>query len=365
MRVLYITNVPSPYRVEFFNELSQYCDLTVAYEKRKASDRNNEWKNKNNRLYREIFLNGISIKEDSAICPGIFGLLMRKWDIIVISGYATPTGIMANLFLKAISRKFWISADGGMISKDNGFKHKIKKLLISDANWWLSTGKITTAYLEYYGAQRNKIYEYPFASFRESDISSADPDKVEIKRNLNIKEKFVVVSIGQFIERKGFDVLLRACALLGEDIGVYIIGGKPTEQYKKIVNKLQLRNVTFLDFKSQEELKKYYKSADLFVLPTREDIWGLVVNEAMAFGLPVITTDKCVAGLTMIKEERNGWIVPVDDYIAIADKINEAFSNQVNLEEMRGESIKTAEEYTIEKMALRHIELFKDLHSGI
>ena len=48
-------------------------------------------------------------------------------------------------------------------------------------------------------------------------------------------------------------------------------------------------------------------------MPTREDIWGLVINEAMAYGLPIITTDNCLAGLELIKNEENGYIIPVNN----------------------------------------------------
>ena len=57
-----------------------------------------------------------------------------------------------------------------------------------------------------------------------------------------------------------------------------------------------LTNVHFVGFKTKEQLEDYYRAADLFVLPTREDIWGLVVAEAMAYGLGVITTNRCNAG---------------------------------------------------------------------
>ena len=50
----------------------------------------------------------------------------------------------------------------------------------------------------------------------------------------------------------------------------------------------------------------YYQAADMLVFPTREDIWGLVINEAMANGLPTVSTDKCVAALEMIKQGENG-----------------------------------------------------------
>ena len=69
------------------------------------------------------------------------------------------------------------------------------------------------------------------------------------------------------------------------------------------------------------ELATYYQAADLFVFPTREDIWGLVINEALSFGLPVITTRKCVAGVEMIKEGVNGSIVSEDNVEQLECKI--------------------------------------------
>ena len=75
-----------------------------------------------------------------------------------------------------------------------------------------------------------------------------------------------------------------------------------------------LKNINFLEFEKKEVLYKYYKAADLFILPTREDIWGLVINEAMAHGLPVITTKKCVAGMELVIKGVNGEIVEVEDF---------------------------------------------------
>ena len=74
-----------------------------------------------------------------------------------------------------------------------------------------------------------------------------------------------------------------------------------------------MKNVQLVGFKQKEEIFEYYKAADLFVLPTREDIWGLVVNEAMAMGLPVVSTDMCVAATELIEDGVNGYIVPVND----------------------------------------------------
>ena len=99
----------------------------------------------------------------------------------------------------------------------------------------------------------------------------------------------MILAVGQFIHRKGFDVLLQAARTMDKNIGIYIVGGKPTEEYLQIQKENNLTQIHFEGFKTKEELAMYFKAADIFVHPTREDIWGLVINESMAYGLPVVT----------------------------------------------------------------------------
>ena len=156
--------------------------------------------------------------------------------------------------------------------------------------------------------------------------------------------KKIAITVGQFIHRKGFDVLLNAWAKCDKEYELYIIGATPTKEY--------------LDIK--EELNCYYQAADLFVFPTREDIWGLVVNEAMANGLPVITTDKCVAGLELIKNGENGYIVPTENQDELAKRINELLSNDWLLENMAKDNLQKIRRYTVENMANVHASILKE-----
>ena len=93
------------------------------------------------------------------------------------------------------------------------------------------------------------------------------------------------------------------------------------------------------------------------MLPTREDIWGLVINEAMAYGLPVITTDRCVAGLDLVEDGVNGYIVPVGDEKALAEKMNLAL--RADLQAMGAVSLEKIRPYTIENMARSHVEILE------
>jgi glycosyltransferase involved in cell wall biosynthesis len=94
------------------------------------------------------------------------------------------------------------------------------------------------------------------------------------------------------------------------------------------------------------------KASDLFVLPTREDIWGLVINEAMTQGLPVITTDNCMAGLEMIKDKN--CIVPVGNSVKLSESINYLLSDPEQLKKIGENNLNTIKEYSIEKMAFAH-----------
>jgi glycosyltransferase involved in cell wall biosynthesis len=153
--------------------------------------------------------------------------------------------------------------------------------------------------------------------------------------------------------------LIRAAAKFPKEVGFYLIGGDAPEKLVNIKDRLGATNVHFIPFSSKEKLKQYYTAADLFCFPTREDIWGLVINEAMGYGLPVITTDRCNAGIEMVKDDVNGYIIPVESVNDIVQKSAMILSDEDIQVRMGRESIKTAHRFTVESMSLSHMELFE------
>ena len=111
----------------------------------------------------------------------------------------------------------------------------------------------------------------------------------------------------------------------------------------------------------KEELLSYYKAADLFVLPTREDIWGLVINEAMASGLPVISSNRCIAGLELIEEGVNGFIVPVENPKALHEKIEELLSDDELRVRMAKANVEKMQDNTMENIVKNHLKVLKTL----
>lgn len=362
MKVLFLANIPSPYRVDFFNELGKYCDLTVTFEGLTATDRDEKWKAGRMEHFKAVFLKGVRVRSDAFLCVGILSVLKEKWDHIIIGGYSTPTNMLAIEYLRLHKRPFFMEADGGMIANDSPLKYKIKRHFISAASGWFSSGKVTTDYLVHYGAVEEKCYVYPFTSLSQKDIEGVvrkESGKETAKRMLDIPERRVVLSVGQFIHRKGFDILLEAAAKLPKDMGIYIVGGEATEEYIQLREKLQLTNVHFVGFKTKPELAQYYQAADCFVLPTREDIWGLVINEAMMYGLPVITTQRCVAGMELVEDGRNGFVVPVEDTSTLANAMSRVLSNDRLAKGMTENNLEKISGYTIEEMAKAHLNVLR------
>ena len=362
MKVLFLTNIPSPYRVDFFNEFGKYVDLTVIYERHSASDRDSKWKGTKANCFNEIYLNSRCIGTDKTIGFQLIKEIKKhKFDFLVFCGYNSPSVMFAITYCRFHKIPFYIESDGGFNKKDKFPKNLLKKFLICKAKGHFVTCEEYKNYLLGLGVHEERIFKYPFSSIRKDEILSepvSQTEKLELRKKLKMTEEKIILSVGRFAFIKGFDVLLKATVYLPSNVGIYIVGGEPTDEYLQLKDSLNLMNVHFVGFKTKTELNEYYKSADLFVLPTREDIWGLVINEALSKGLPVITTDRCIAGLELIRNGTNGYIVPVNSETVLANRIIRIFDEN-NGQLLGHNAIFSILNYTIENMSDAHLKFIE------
>ena len=131
--------------------------------------------------------------------------------------------------------------------------------------------------------------------------------------------------------------------------------GKEKANYEKIIIENNITNVIIRPFEKRENLFKIMSLCDGFITLSKEDIYGHTTNEALAMGLPVLSSDKVIGSTHLIKDGVNGFVVKLNDEKDIIDKINK-------LKECSSlEAIKTAKENTIEMMAETTIKCIKDL----
>lgn len=367
MKLLFMTNVPSPYRVDFFNELGKKCDLTVTFEKKNSDERGTAWNGYKFNNFKGIFLSGWSINTDTAICPGIIKYVKdRSFDHIICADFLSPTGMVAIEYMRIHKIHYWLESDGGFAKNGKGLKEKIKRHFISGAKGYFSTAKEHDKYYLAYGAKRELLHRYPFTSLKRENLMPIPPcsdEKEVLKKNLCIRETKCIISVGRFSymegRGKGFDTLFKVAENLDNSIGVYIIGDEPTDEFRILKESKgeKLANLHFINYKKKEDLYKYYRAADLFMLLTRGEAWGLVINEAMAHGLPVITTSKCIAGIELVKNGKNGYIVEPGNEMDALKLANQILNSDELRKKMARESISAIADYTIENMSEIHLKI--------
>lgn len=355
-----------PYRIDFFNELGKLCDLTVVFGI-KNKGFNETWMTAKSTHFNSMFLKSNKIELSVSKFQVLKMFNKKKYDLFVVDGYSDFAGMYIIEALRIKRIPFILNSDGSFIKEGNFFSSIIKRHFITSASYWNCSGEYTKKTLIHYGAAADKISTYPLSSIFENDLLSnpiSIKEKQVLKKELGISQTKIAIAVGRFIYSKGFDNLIKAwekCNFSNE-YGLYIIGeGILKEEYEKVISDLNIKNIKVISFKQSDELIKYYKASDVFVMPTRSDVWGLVINEAMACGLPIISTNKCIAAIELVNDFENGFIVPVDDVEMLTKNLQLLLTDSFMINNMAKKSIEKIKEYTIESMAKYHVELFKTL----
>lgn len=180
----------------------------------------------------------------------------------------------------------------------------------------------------------------------------------QIRKELNLPENAkLLLFIGTGFKRKGLDTLIKALPLINENVRVLIIGKGDKEKYIKMAKKLKIDD-RVLFFSPQKEIEKFYAVADLFVLPTLYDPFSNATLEAMASGLPVITTKNNGVG-ELIEETQEGYVLK--DLLnpeELAYKINLTLKN---LESMSALARKKAEQFPIDEQSKKIVSVIECL----
>ncbi len=355
LHVAILTCRQSAQRINYYNALGKLCKLTIITERKTPDDIFRDY-NVKPQTYDVIYLKGIPMFGYMALCPGIIKYLRKDmFDIIIVEQYATPTSVIAINYMHKRGIPFVINADSGFPnSNENWIKHGFKKSLIEKGSLWITGGRNGADYLKYYGADANETKVFKFSPYSENDQPTnmtSEEEKKAARAKYGINEKYIIMTVGQQIHRKGFDVLIRSVRDIGEDVGTYILGGEPNDECKDALSEAPDTHVFFPGKVSKDTLKDYYKAADIFVFPTRYDVWGYPINEAMSFGLPIVTTKQCNAGLELIEDHKNGYLIEADDIEDLRKCIIELLQDDKLREDIGKNNYVKSKEYNSESMA--------------
>ena len=358
-KILVLSIYPAPYRVELIEKIAGEFDVTVFYERNHGHGRDKSWF-----LKGEYFLLDTTEGKEAykKACKAL-----KSYDLVILYDYSTKTAVKLIERSRMYRIPYVINADGvALIKHGNPFREILKKMIISGAAGCLSSGEKTNEYFYKYGAKIAAVHTHTFSSLQEEDILThvlTPADKGDLREKLDLgRDKKLAIAVGRFLPYKKFDQLITAWKTLPSEYELLIIGGgEEEENYRRIIADNHISNVRLEGFFPKEKLILYYKACDVFIHPASYEVWGLVVNEAMACGLPVVVSDRCIAGLELIFQGQNGYLFPHFDYEKMIDYVKKILDDEELKRSMSFNALKSIKNYTIENMAKCQIEALRNI----
>ena len=361
MKIFWVFNHPAPYKVELFNALGAHNDVTAYFERRSEKGRNLTFYNEEVRSFHAIYGHPLKIGAFNNYSFKAKELLKEhaQDDIVVINGWRTYTEQSLIRYCKFHKIPYVFAINGGIVKKnENNIAYSIKRGAISGASLYLAPDENSAEYLKHYGADPAKIRLYPYGSVLESEILPAPTDektKRRVREKKGIQGTRAFVATGFFVKRKNFDTLIRIWANMPEDHTLYLIGeGKERRSYKSLIRRLGLKNVFLLPYMNHKDLFSIYRAFDGFLFPTKEDIYGHVVTEALCRGLPVFASGASNAAKRIIRDGENGRILDFANPEEVVLALTSGFDPN-----MAPACIESAKAFTYEESAKAHQELFE------
>ncbi len=352
MKIVIITNIPSPYRVDFFNYLMDNSgfEYHVVYASRNEGNR--EWKVDPSTLRNSTFLAAktITIKKKTDnryihITTGVGGVLNKLNPDVVIASEYNITVLQALLWSKRNRKKFVSWTDGTLNSEKNiGILQSLaRKYVIRSSDAYIGSSSASRQTQIAYGANPDKC----FTSFLTVDI-----DKFRQKREKAAGN--TIIFVGQLILRKGVDLLFAALQKVRVEWRLIVVGNGPDlHKLMELADQMGLGcKIEFCGFLPQEKLLEKYAQSDLFILPTREDCFGLVILEAMCSGLPLIVSKFADGAGDLVEDGKNGFIVDPYDSEQLAEKIEQVLIDKEVAEQMGCYSEEKCKGFSFESVSI-------------
>jgi glycosyltransferase involved in cell wall biosynthesis len=235
-----------------------------------------------------------------------------KPTVINLPGYYDPAMNLVFFYCKLVGIKVILSIDsteGDNIQKS--WKEIIKKWIVRNSSGFFCYGTKSAELMLKLGAKSNQIL------LRNNAVDNNSIEKIHQKalKNREIEKqklglrKYNFIYVGRLIEIKNIDKLFEAYKIVqNKDWGLTCLGeGDKLNELKQFKEENQLDGIQFVQGQKWQDVPKFLALADVFVLPSYSEPWGLVVNEAMVCQMPVLVSNRCGCAVDLVHEGKNGF----------------------------------------------------------
>ena len=346
LRLVIVTEIIAPYRISVFNALAKHegIDLKVIFLS-ETDPTLRQW-----RVYKDEIRFSYGVLPSWRFRAGGSHFLLNARlpaslnkfspEAIICGGYNYVASWQAQMWALRRRVRFvlWSESnaqDARRLSKAVEF---LKARFLKRCDGFVAPGKSAFAYLRLLGAPAERIFTAPNAvdnAFFAAQAGEAKRQAVAFQEKLGLPRRFILF-VGRLVPEKGVFELLEAYAKLESalriEVGLVFAGdGVSREELTQLAKRVEPGAVCFPGFAQREDLAGLYAFAECLVLPTHSDPWGLVVNEAMSCGLPIIVSSVAGCSADLVADGWNGYVVPPRD----SEKLSAAISCVVQRPDLR------------------------------
>ncbi len=301
-KALFITIVPSPYQRDLFRALAAREDVDLSVYYMEAASPDSPWPQAPLRPYERI-LPGFWVPLGGARWHINWSFPdLSPFDFVILSSFTSLTGQW--LMRSRLRGQRWLFWGERLRSQSSAWKRFAQDKLtapLAEASGIVGVGHV---------AEKDYRRRFPGTSHfcipYYCDLSGF----LAQQRHPALASEMNFLFCGQMNCRKGVDLLLTAfdqLVIKGLNAQLLLVGREAeVPQFLRVISPAARARINYAGFQPPERLPEYFSRADVFILPSRYDGWGVVVNQALGAGLPIICSDSVGAGLDLVEEGING-----------------------------------------------------------
>ena len=326
--LVYWGSIPSPYMVERFNAVADRAavDFEAWFDRRRNPDRSwsvdeDAWR------FRARYLPQGRLPGSYHVAP-LFALARHRPDVIVMR-YAELRHVLGWQMARACGTQtgFRVLAPSPIWHPRRPWREALKRHMFSRVDAAFVAGNDAAAYARSLGTPAERVFHEPQAI----DVEHYSKAKHDVAMRARTRDRYELhgitfIYVGRLWWGKGVDHLVRAfhSAQQATTVPIHLLlvgDGELEPELRRLVHELGTRNVVFAGFQQPAHLPDFYAAADVFVFPTLGDPYGLVVDEALAAGLPVVSTTAAGEITTRVRDGENGFLVEPKNEQSLARRI--------------------------------------------
>jgi len=267
--------------------------------------------------------------------------LVKNADAVLLMTFLTRASLLALLTARVSGTRVLYRTESTRLlartRREEAARVLVLRSLLSQVDVALYVGAKNREYLSHYGVSDARLVFSPYAVDNEFFLGLAEkllPRKPELREQFGLEPELpVFLFCGKLIDKKQPLLLLEAFSRVRRELPCQLLYAGDGELRAAIEARVaadEIPNVRVTGFLNQTELPAAYAASDVLVLPSKGfETWGLVVNEAMCFGLPAIVSDRVGSGYDLIEEGVTGRVIGWDDRERLCDTLRELGSDAV------------------------------------